>query len=776
MQRIKSQDKEDVDLAKRVLSWITCALEPLTIYQLQHALAIELGSVAMDEESLPDEDLLVSVCAGLVTTDQESNVIRLVHFTTQIYFERIRCKEFPNASMEIAERCLTYLSFESFTLINQYMHEGQLREMEEKYPLIGYAVQHWGDHARGHSEDIIKEMILDYLIRNRNTHLTKRIESSSKNWAQTNKATRSIGSQDFALGSSARFGLTHIVEHLIDQGQCDINHLHDLGYTALHIAAENGHEAMVRLLLMNGAQADAKTFSNESVLHVASTDAVIRLLLEHGAEINGKNDYGETVLHKVAEYGSEAVLQLLIQKGADVNSKAKNGDTPLHVAATHGRETIMRQILDAHPTVNTTNKVGDTALQTAIKKRQEPIVPILLERGADANVQNWEGATALHISTAYKLYKTMRLLIDSGVNIEAGDKAGQTSLYQSLEDKRAFKLLIESGANIEAKDQEGLTVLHWTTKLWKSKARETIALLLENGANIDTEDSRGRTALHIATETSKQSAVLLLLEKGANVHSKDHEGQTALHLAAELNDVSIMNMLSASTDTICDLNNKDIIGQAPLHKAAGLKRKLVWNLGFSLVQRETVIEPRACLAAVELLLEKGATVDLKDDKDQTAMLLAVQSLKHANQAQQATSSKRRRRNSAATVMSDDGGSLDGVSRWEEEMRDNARNNIRDTRQVIRLLLKHGADIEAKSCYGTTPLQIATPAGFSSLLLEPDRDADDEITSSTQSPAKTYPIRGFKRRSGTPLLARASQPRLTPTHIVPRPTKSHEDIP
>jgi hypothetical protein len=31
---------------------------------------------------------MVSVCAGLVTIDEESNIIRLVHHTTQEYFER----------------------------------------------------------------------------------------------------------------------------------------------------------------------------------------------------------------------------------------------------------------------------------------------------------------------------------------------------------------------------------------------------------------------------------------------------------------------------------------------------------------------------------------------------------------------------------------------------------------------------------------------------------------------------------------------------------------
>ena len=89
MQRIWSQDHDKVERAKQVLSWICCSLRPLTVTGIQHALAVEPGDANFDEEALPDEDILVSVCAGLVTIDQKSNIIRLVHYTIREYSERI---------------------------------------------------------------------------------------------------------------------------------------------------------------------------------------------------------------------------------------------------------------------------------------------------------------------------------------------------------------------------------------------------------------------------------------------------------------------------------------------------------------------------------------------------------------------------------------------------------------------------------------------------------------------------------------------------------------
>src|SRR3982074_897423 len=114
MERIGGQFEYQEKLAKQVLSWITCAKRPLTTSELQHALAVEVGESALDEENLPQIEDMVSVCAGLVAVDKESNIIRLVHYTTQEYFKRTQNHWFPNAEPEITTTCVTYLSFNIF--------------------------------------------------------------------------------------------------------------------------------------------------------------------------------------------------------------------------------------------------------------------------------------------------------------------------------------------------------------------------------------------------------------------------------------------------------------------------------------------------------------------------------------------------------------------------------------------------------------------------------------------------------------------------------------
>lgn len=80
--------------------------------ELQHALAVQPGENNFDEVRLYAEDDLVSVCAGLVTVDRESQVIRLVHYTTHDYIQGVRNKTFPrniDIQIEIAKACITYL-------------------------------------------------------------------------------------------------------------------------------------------------------------------------------------------------------------------------------------------------------------------------------------------------------------------------------------------------------------------------------------------------------------------------------------------------------------------------------------------------------------------------------------------------------------------------------------------------------------------------------------------------------------------------------------------
>jgi hypothetical protein len=122
---------------------------------------VEIGASELDKENLPGIEDIVSVCAGLVTVDEESGIIRLVHYTTQEYFERTQTYWFPNAQRDIARTCITYLSFDAFETgfcATDKKFEARLR----LNVLYDYTARNWGHHARAASTEV-EQLILGLL-------------------------------------------------------------------------------------------------------------------------------------------------------------------------------------------------------------------------------------------------------------------------------------------------------------------------------------------------------------------------------------------------------------------------------------------------------------------------------------------------------------------------------------------------------------------------------------------------------------------------------------
>ena len=132
-------------LALRVLAWIVYSKRQLSTEELQEAFAVQLYKPKLDSDLITPVKRLQSVCAELVTIDKEGGVIRLVHYTTQEFFERT--KRFPEADKYITTICVRYLQFKMFES-GQCSTDEELEERLRLHKLYDYAAHNWGHHAR----------------------------------------------------------------------------------------------------------------------------------------------------------------------------------------------------------------------------------------------------------------------------------------------------------------------------------------------------------------------------------------------------------------------------------------------------------------------------------------------------------------------------------------------------------------------------------------------------------------------------------------------------
>lgn len=95
--RVEQQRPVFKDLAKRAVAWITHGQRLLTVTEVKYALAIELEELEINEDNLNDIEDILSVSAGLVIIDQETETMMSVHYTTQGYFARTGIHCFPYA-------------------------------------------------------------------------------------------------------------------------------------------------------------------------------------------------------------------------------------------------------------------------------------------------------------------------------------------------------------------------------------------------------------------------------------------------------------------------------------------------------------------------------------------------------------------------------------------------------------------------------------------------------------------------------------------------------
>jgi ankyrin repeat protein len=489
MCRIKDQNKEHHNLALQVLSWITNAVRPLRLEELQHAVSVEIEDDDIDDGPLESAALIVSVCAGLVTVDAESRNVRLVHFTVEEFFRESHNKWFPHGNNVIAKTCLTYLSFNAFgkgpasALHNSFEFNNLKTSLDarlEKYALLRYAAQNWSTHI--HQASLTLKEVQSIAMK----FLGDELKVAAA--YQAYKAATIVPLANFLR--MARFGFPEKLPgiHLVVKMQCeafarswqacggDINAKDEYGETALLDSGRVKNLGMTRCLLDSGVDVNGSSCGGYTALMAAASRGWaegVKLLLGRGAEANAKTNNQSTALHNACcassylEASQRSCAGLLLQAGADIDARDRGGNTPLLVAAGRGaqNEAVVELLLEHKADVNLVNVRGESALMTASwhHDMDGAIIKLLLQYEANVHLVNLHGRSALMIAVMGLGYEEkVKLLLQHGADVNVVDVNGQSALMISVHclHVKAAELLLQNGADVNVVDKEEKTVVN----------------------------------------------------------------------------------------------------------------------------------------------------------------------------------------------------------------------------------------------------------------------------------------------------------------------------
>jgi len=438
--RVKGQKGNKSVLGVKVLMWVSYSERPLRAQELCHALGVEIGSSDLDLENIPALRTLIVSCLGLVTIEESSSTVRLVHFTLQ---EHLLSNPtlFHNPHSTISEICLTYLNYGSVCDLSPILYSAPLT-----MPLLEYASYYWGKHARMGMTENSKTLALRLLDRFDEYISAQLLLSRYENerFPFNPYFNGAEGLMRFTgLHGASFLGIVEIVASVLEMKEWDLNQSDCMGCTALAWAAIRGYEGVVKILLeredINPNQAD--TGYGRTPLSWAAKnghEGVVRILLEReGINPDQADNYGQTPLLWAAKEGHEGVVCMLLER-EDINpDQADTFDrTPLLWAAEKGHEGVVRILLereDVNP--NQADPRGLTPLWWAALSKHEGTVRMLLER-EDINPNQADtgyGRTPLSWAAGHGHVSVVKILLErQDVSTTALDHEGQTPLSLAL--------------------------------------------------------------------------------------------------------------------------------------------------------------------------------------------------------------------------------------------------------------------------------------------------------------------------------------------------------
>lgn len=310
----------------------------------------------------------------------------------------------------------------------------------------------------------------------------------------------------------------------------------------------------------------------------------------------------DTALTLACAGGHEELVELLIQRNASIEHRDKKGFTPLILAATAGHEKVVNILLKHGAELEAqSERTKDTPLSLACSGGRYEVVEILLNVGANKEHRNVSDYTPLSLAASGGYVNIIRLLLNHGaeINSRTGSKLGISPLMLAAMNGHtsAVKLLLDMGSDINAQIETNRNTA-LTLACFQGR-HEVVSLLLDRKANVEHRAKTGLTPLMEAASGGYIEVGRVLLDKGADVNATPvpSSRDTALTIAADKGHLKFVDLLLQRGAAV-EVKNKK--GNSPLWLAA--------NGGH--------------LSVVKILKNHSADIDSQDNRRVSCLMAA----------------------------------------------------------------------------------------------------------------------------------------------------------
>jgi ankyrin repeat protein len=316
---------------------------------------------------------------------------------------------------------------------------------------------------------------------------------------------------------------------------------------------------------------------------------------------------------------------------------------------TRGSLDVIRMLLKLGAEVQARGIRGFTPLFTAVVGGNLDVIRLLLDHGADMHICDKKKNNALHIAAVHGHLEVSRMLLALNLDVNSRNDVGTTPLYSALEYSRKInvdvvRLLLDHGAEVHTPEHD-----RWYESAFHlavgSGNPEIVRMILERNTEVDVRDSQRAFLAAAASFNGNPAVIQLLLDLGADPHARDAYGKTALDNAV----------------------------------TPGVSRMLI-ELNISQTCAFLGAADRGDPEQMQLLLDYGASPDVRTDYEETPLHLAAQ---------------RGRLGAVRFLVLEAKVDVNARDRDGDTPLHLALTGSEATPEVVQFLLEHGADVKAR---------------------------------------------------------------------------------